>query len=308
MTNALKDQTRLPSRVGAAAKQLITDSLAKNTRRTYSSALAQLDAWLDGRELNDENLADYLGHLDDQGKAPATASIAVTAARFYARMLEEPSPAGPLTEMALKGFRREGRAERGRGQSSAFTDAEVKLMQRRACEPRPRGRGMEKKETAEARGAVDAALVGVLYQGALRRSEAAAMQWRDVKRGRNKGTLLIKVRKSKTNQDGKPDVRLVKGGTARALEAIRGKGARGRVFKGLSEHSINRRVKALAAHCGIDKRITSHSCRIGHASELTARGASAQEVMNSGNWKSARMVAHYAAGATAERGAVSKYL
>ena len=32
------------------------------------------------------------------------------------------------------------------------------------------------------------------------------------------------------------------------------------------------------------------------------------EVMLAGNWKTARMVAHYSAGATAERGAVRKYL
>ena len=44
------------------------------------------------------------------------------------------------------------------------------------------------------------------------------------------------------------------------------------------------------------------------ASELTARGASTTEVMLAGNWKTARMVAHYSAGATAERGAVRKYL
>ena len=48
--------------------------------------------------------------------------------------------------------------------------------------------------------------------------------------------------------------------------------------------------------------------RVGLASELTARGASTTEVMLAGNWKTARMVAHYSAGATAERGAVRKYL
>ena len=48
--------------------------------------------------------------------------------------------------------------------------------------------------------------------------------------------------------------------------------------------------------------------RVGLASELTARGASTTEVMLAGNWKTARMVAHYSAGATAERGAVARYL
>ena len=50
------------------------------------------------------------------------------------------------------------------------------------------------------------------------------------------------------------------------------------------------------------------SRRVGLASELTARGASTTETMLAGNWKTARMVAHYSAGAAAELGAVKKYL
>ena len=46
-----------------------------------------------------------------------------------------------------------------------------------------------------------------------------------------------------------------------------------------------------------------HSGRVGLASELTTRGASTTDVMRAGNWKTSRMVAHYSAGATAERGA-----
>ena len=59
---------------------------------------------------------------------------------------------------------------------------------------------------------------------------------------------------------------------------------------------------------GIEARLTAHSGRVGLASELTARGASTTEVMLAGNWRTSRMVAHYSAGATAERGAVAKYL
>ena len=64
----------------------------------------------------------------------------------------------------------------------------------------------------------------------------------------------------------------------------------------------------LTRAAGIERRLTAHSGRVGLASELTARGASTTETMLAGNWKTARMVAHYAAGATAERGAVAKYL
>ena len=63
-----------------------------------------------------------------------------------------------------------------------------------------------------------------------------------------------------------------------------------------------------ARAAGIEARVTAHSGRVGLASELTARGASTTEVMLAGNWKTARMVAYYSAGATAERGAVARYL
>ena len=77
---------------------------------------------------------------------------------------------------------------------------------------------------------------------------------------------------------------------------------------GLSPLQIQRRVTAAAHAAGIEARLTAHSGRVGLASELTARGASTTEVMLAGNWRTARMVAHYSAGATAERGAVAKYL
>ena len=76
----------------------------------------------------------------------------------------------------------------------------------------------------------------------------------------------------------------------------------------LSPLQIQRRFTAAARAAGIEARLTAHSGRVGLASELTARGASTTEVMLAGNWRTARMVAHYSAGATAERGAVAKYL
>ena len=48
---------------------------------------------------------------------------------------------------------------------------------------------------------------------------------------------------------------------------------------------------AAARAAGIDGRITGHSGRVGLASELTARGASATETMHPGGWKTARCAA-----------------
>ena len=67
------------------------------------------------------------------------------------------------------------------------------------------------------------------------------------------------------------------------------------------------RFQAAARAAGVE-HVTAHSGRVGLASELTSRGASTTDVMLAGNWKTSRMVAHYSAGATAERGAVARYL
>ena len=75
---------------------------------------------------------------------------------------------------------------------------------------------------------------------------------------------------------------------------------------GLCPLQIQRRFTAAARAAGIEACVTAHSGRVGLASELTARGASTTEVMLTGNWRTSRMVAHYSA--TAERGAVAKYL
>ena len=104
-------------------------------------------------------------------------------------------------------------------------------------------------------------------------------------------------------------MRYLKNGAAEAVLALRPEDAdpRAHVF-GLTPRSICRRFTVAAAAAGIEARLTAHSGRVGLASELTARGASTTEVMLAGAWKTARMVAHYSAGASAERGAVARYL
>ena len=54
----------------ATAHRLVNASLSDNTRRAYAGALGQLDAWLDGRRLDDAALAAYLAELHDAGCKP----------------------------------------------------------------------------------------------------------------------------------------------------------------------------------------------------------------------------------------------
>ena len=84
-------------------------------KSTYG-ALGQLDAWLDGRRLDDAALAAYLAEFHDAGRAALSAATAVAAARFRARLAGQADPAGARTARVLAG-------DRGRGQACPFRAA-----------------------------------------------------------------------------------------------------------------------------------------------------------------------------------------
>ena len=298
------------ARATPTTRRLAAHSVSANTRAAYRCALRQFDTWRGAAPATDATLAAYLGWLFEQGRAPATAALGVAAVTFRATLAGTPVR-GPQTARVLAGFRRDG-ADRGRGQAAPLRADGLAAILATAARPRTDGRGVESPTTAHRRGRLDAVIAGLLFMGGLRRSEVAALRWADVTDARDGDGVLLTVRTSKTNQTGDAaDVRYLKNGAANAIRTVRAArpdaAPTDRVV-GLSPLQIQRRFTAAARAAGIEARVTAHSGRVGLASELTARGASTTEVMLAGNWKTARMVAHYSAGATAERGAVRKYL
>ena len=290
-------------------RRLAAHSVSANTRAAYTCALRQFDTWRGAAPATDATLAAYLGWLFEQGRAPATAALGVAAVTFRATLAGTPVR-GPQTDRVLAGFRRDG-ADRGRGQAAPLRADGLAAILATADRPRVTGRGREAGAVAARRGALDKALAAVLFQGGLRRADAAALEWRDVAPATTAGAILVTVRRSKTDQEGTAaDVRYLKSGAAVAVLALRPADAAptARVFGGRTPQQLGRRFTAAAAAAGLPGRLTAHSGRVGLASELTARGASTTAVMLAGAWKTARMVAHYSAGATAELGAVARYL
>ena len=281
------------------ARRLVEASVSPNTRRAYAGALRRLDAWLDGRELDDASLAAYLAELHDAGRASSSASMAVAAACFRARLAGEPIPAGERTGRVLAGYRRTA-GDRGRGPARPFGVSD------------PSGCAGHVPSAAAARSRrLDAVIAGLLFMAGMRRSEVSALRWADVVDSTDGDGVLVTVRRSKTNQEGEVnDVRFVKDGVARALRMLRAAMSPEPSDRGvpLSAQMIGLRFTAAALVAGVESRVTAHSGRVGLASELTSRGASTTDVILAGNWKTSRMVAHYSAGATAERGAVARYL
>ena len=109
---------------GQTAK-LIEKSFAENTIRNRRHALQKFDGWLQGKQITDGLLAEYITHLFDLGKAPGTISIVVSAVKWLLKHRNNGKSVDlPITSATLSGIRREGRG-RGRGQRNGLTWREV---------------------------------------------------------------------------------------------------------------------------------------------------------------------------------------
>ena len=118
---------------------------------------------------------------------------------------------------ALKGWGR--RLARPQRQAGALTADVLAVIRLTAPKPRARGRGLETAEQAAERARFDLALVAVLSDGGLRRSEAA-LTWGDAQRW-DDGSGRITVIRSKTDVEAQGAVGAVTPTAMRALDAVR---------------------------------------------------------------------------------------
>ena len=208
---------------------------------------------------------------------------------------------------SLKGMaRRLGKPQRQAGALTADVLAVIRLT---AVQPRKRGRGLETAEQAAERGKFDVALVAVLSDGGLRRSEATALTWGDVQRW-DDGSGRITVVRSKTDVEAEGAVVAITPAAMTALDAIRPVEVAGdvKVFK-LSESQIARRVKAIARAAGLSdwELFSGHSGRVGMARRMAQNGAPTHEIERQGRWKQGGgMVGRYTRGESA--GSALRYL
>ena len=167
---------------------------------------------------------------------------------------------------------------------------------------------MESESTAECRGLVDIALVSVMRDGLLRRSEASELAWDDVARMAD-GTGRLTVRRSKTDQVSEGKVLYLSAMSMADLEAIRPdcQDYSNLAIFGLSSSQITRRIARSCEVAGFAGAYSGHSPRVGMAQDLAAHGAELPALMEAGRWDSPTMPARYTRAQAAERGAVARY-
>ena len=253
-------------------------------------------------------VARYLAARAGSGASIATirlATSAITKAHEWAK-LESPCR-DPGAHASLKGWGR--RLSKPQRQSGALTADVLAVIRLTAVQPRKRGRGIETSEQASERAKLDLALVAVLSDGGLRRSEASSLTWGDVQRW-DDGSGRITVIRSKTDVEAQGATVAVTPAAMQALSAIRPAGVASdvKVF-GLSESQISRRVKVIAKAAGLSdwEFFSGHSGRVGMARRMAQNGGATHEIERQGRWKQGGgMVGRYTRGESA--GSALRYL
>ena len=256
----LRESLVLSARDEEAAQAVaagLRDAKAANTRRVYTSAWHEFNVWAlaNGRQslpAEPQTVALYLGRLAADGRAMATieqARAAISHAHAAEGTAKADNPARhPVVAEVVKGWRNQAPAPK---QASALTSEALARIRETARLPR-RGRGgrMETPAAARARAGVDLAIIGVMADGGLRRSEAAALAWGDVEFWLDGTTARLTVRKGKNQPD--PATVALTETTARALRGIQPDGAdpAAPVF-GLTGETLANRIRAAASAAGL---------------------------------------------------------
>ena len=287
--------------------------LSDNTRRVYGTQWRLFEEWCNEvglRSLPAEPLtmARYLAARAGSGASIATLRLATSAITKAHEWAGHESPCKDRgVRASLKGWgRRLGKPQRQAGALTADVLAVIRLT---AVQPRKRGRGLETADQAAERARFDLALVAVLSDGGLRRSETVVLTWNDLQRW-DDGSGRITVVRSKTDVEAQGAVVAITPAAMNALDAIRPAGVGGNVkVFGLSESQIARRVKAVAKAAGLPdwEFFSGHSGRVGMARRMAQNGAPTHEIERQGRWKEGGgMVGRYTRGESA--GSALRYL
>ena len=302
----------------ARVRRALESSTSANTRRAYNQAWHRFVAWMKARghghplPASPDLVAAFLAELAEEGKSVATLRLQKTALAKVHRSTGHPDPTDNegVTRVMAGLAREKGRRQR---QAKPLTDKALAAVKATALRPRGHQAGAVRAETARdarRRGKVDIALLSVLRDGLLRRSEAAALRWGDVEIQEG-GSALLHVRRSKTDQEAEGAVQYIGWEATEALVSIMPEGLAAvdpstPVF-GLSESQIGRRVRAACQSAGLGDGFTGHSGRVGMAQDLAAAGVELPALMQAGRWQSSRMPARYTERQAAGRSAVARY-
>ena len=92
-------------RIDAGTREAVRANVSDNTLKAYEHAALKLEAWLEGRQLTDAVLAEYIRFLHAEGKSPATINLIVAAVKWMAAHHGLENVVGAITTHTVSGIR-----------------------------------------------------------------------------------------------------------------------------------------------------------------------------------------------------------
>ena len=277
----------------------IDGAYAPSTIRAYKSNFEKFiefcdDENVDALPSDRFNVARYIKHLANNKLKSASIRIAVASISAIHRLNELYDPTThPDVKIELRRMHR----NLGR-ESQQATGINIDLL-----------RKMIGTTDKSLRGIRDRALLLTAYDSMCRRSELVSLTMNDVFLNQEARTLKIKLRRSKTDQDGlgrwlhlSQEAQYAILSWIDASEIKNGKLFRGitrneHVTEDLSPSQINRIYKRIAKNSKADPsiidHISGHSMRVGAAQDLLLSGASIPLIMQRGRWSKTDTVMRY---------------
>ena len=188
------------------------------TLRAYRTAWRQFEAWCEAHDYraypaNPEIVAAYLTLRADARLSVASLQVDRAGIRYHHenRGVESPTQSTGVAKVMRGLVRRAAAAKlvQPRGQSTGLTARHLAAIVATAHQRRTfRGGARESEKVARKRGDLDIALISVMRDALLRRSEAIGLTWGDVEL-QDDGTSLVTIRRSKTDQTGEGAVQYI---------------------------------------------------------------------------------------------------
>lgn len=213
-----------------------------------------------------EDVAAYLKERVERGTRSSTLKVAAAAIASHHKLSGHANPCdSQIVQSILTDLRRNEEPAQRR---SLPLDLDCySAIRRTAFEPRMgRGGRLERPESARRRGAVDVAMIGLMRDGMLGVSEAAALTWGDIL-PEMEGTGLAVVR-----SDREREYRVLSSDTMRLLRMIRHGAADSEPVLGMRPNQIAARIGVAARQAGLGPGYSGESPRLGMIQDLATFG------------------------------------
>ncbi len=257
--------------VSEATREALLSARAAETRRIYAMHVRVFGAWLEEDVLlaTPIDVANYMaGPGAERSHSWRLQALASITGAFEEAGL--PSPAAHAgVRRTLKGLRRQ--KPLAPRQAASLTEAVIAAIEATATKPRiGRGGHLESEVQAKSRGQLDIALIRVMRDALLCRSEAEALVWKDVGVEPDGSGRLTLAMPTKTDQEAaEPHTAYLTRATVAALTRLWTPYHTPEMpLFGLCARQISQRIRAAARAAGLVDKYSGHSGRTGAAHSL----------------------------------------